>query len=172
MGRAVAGLSLALVVAFLLWRRRPPRPDWQPDRLLTVYFVGIVVQLAHFVEELATGFASAFPTLVGLDYTWTEVKFITCNLAWLAVFGVAAWCIHRRWTGALVVAWLFAIVAIANGVLHVAATLLQGGYFPGVVTALVLFDVGILLLRRLVDETSADKIEATPPGRSRPKTDA
>lgn len=157
MGRAVTGLSVALVIAFMIWLRRPPQPDWQPGRLLMVYAIGIVVQLTHFIEEWTTGFASEFPAVVGLNYTWSDERFVTFNVAWLLAFAGSAWGLHRRWTGALVALWFFAIVAVANGVLHVAMTVLQGWYFPGVVTAPILFVIGVVLLRRLVGVTAGPR---------------
>jgi hypothetical protein len=100
MGRAVAGLSVALGLAFAVWLVRPPRPGWRPDRVLAVFMVGIAVQVAHFIEEWTTGFAREFPALLG--YEWSDGKFVVFNAAWLS----HSWSRRggrRRSSGALVV---------------------------------------------------------------------
>lgn len=75
------------------------------------------------------------------------------NVVWLLAFAVPAWAVHRRWNGALAIVWFFVAVADANGVLHVAVTVLQARYLAGVVTAPILFLIGVMLLRRLIEGT-------------------
>jgi hypothetical protein len=154
MGRAVAGLSVILGLAFVAWRRRPPPSNWRADRLFVVFVAGIAVQVAHFIEELGTGFAREFPALLG--YAWSDSAFFAFNAAWLLVFLAAAGGVRRRSSEALVLVWFFAFAAIGNGVVHVLLAAGRGAYFPGVVTALALFPVGVVLMHRLLEVTRTD----------------
>jgi hypothetical protein len=148
MGRAIVGLDAGLVLAFVFWRARPHLDADARRAVAAVYWPGLALQGAHFAEEWATGFARTLPGFFG--YAWSDARFAAFNLAWLAVFVAAGVGLRRGADLALLPIWFFALVGgIGNGVLHVAAAVARGGYFPGVVTAPALFVVGVLLVRRL-----------------------
>ncbi len=92
MGRAVALLSVGLIIAYLFWISARWKND--PSAILPMYLLAIVVQCAHFAEEYVTGFQHQFPKLIG--YEWSDVRFVTFNLAWLAVFVLAGLGDYRR----------------------------------------------------------------------------
>jgi hypothetical protein len=69
----------------------------------------------------------------------------------LVLFGLWCW-VAKVWPGrggARSLAWLWAMVELANGLGHVVLASLAGGYFPGVATAPLLIAAGLWLLCRL-----------------------
>jgi hypothetical protein len=146
MGRAATLLSVGLIVAYLLWITG----RWQnaPATVLPIYLLAIVVQCLHFGEEYVTGFQRRFPGLIG--YAWSDTRFVTFNLIWLAVFVLAALGVYRRMPLAYLVVLFFAIGGgVGNGAGHLLLSAMQGGYFPGLATAPLCLLLGIMLLARL-----------------------
>jgi hypothetical protein len=157
MGAATALLDTALVAAFLLWSGAFRLND--PARVLPVYLLGLVVQCLHFAEEFATGFQRDFPHLLG--YEWSDARFVTFNMVWLALFLLAALGVHRRVSLAYLAVTFFALGGgIGNGAGHLLLCLRRGGYFPGAVTAPLCLLLGILLIHRLF--TSPAPVAAQP----------
>jgi hypothetical protein len=148
-----AGVSAAGVVAlFLTATRRLDSSRAGLHAVIRVATIAVLVQSAHFVEELATGFHHRFPEQLGLT-PWSSSFFISFNLFWLAVWvlscrGQAAG--HRA---ALAALWFLAIAGLVNGVAHPLLSARVGSYFPGLLTSPILGVVGFLLLRRLASVT-------------------
>ena len=69
----------------------------------------------------------------------------------LVLIGLWCWTARVRAgrRGARALAWLWALVELANGLGHVALAILAGGYFPGLATAPLLIAAGAWLLSRL-----------------------
>jgi len=150
MGGATAALSIGMVIAYLLWVAARWNND--PAAILPVYLLAIAVQCLHFTEEFVTGFQRRFPKLIG--YEWSDARFLTFNLVWLAVFVLAALGVYRRVPLAYLVVLFFALAGgVANGAGHLLLCATQGGYFPGAVTAPFCLLLGIVLLTRLFGET-------------------
>jgi hypothetical protein len=150
MGSASTVLSIGLVIAYLLWIAA----CWKNDSavVLPLYLLAIAVQCLHFTEEYLTGFQRQFPRLIG--YEWSDARFVAFNMAWLAVFVMAAIGVYRRVSIAyLVVLFLALAGGVANGAGHLLLSAAQGRYFPGAATAPLCLPVGILLLTRLFGET-------------------
>ena len=153
MGRAVLMLNVGLVAAYFVWAARDA--DREPDfaALLPVYLAAVAVQGLHLGEEFLTGFQRDFPGLFG--YEWTDFRFLTFNLVWLAIFVIAAVGVRRRQGFALLIVWFFAIVGgIGNGIGHLVLMAAARAYFPGAVTAPACLVLGVLLIRRLVSVPS------------------
>jgi hypothetical protein len=149
MGRAAAILSVGLIIAYFLW----VAARWNNDSaaVLPIYLLGVAVQCMHFAEEYATGFQRQFPKLIG--YEWSDARFVTFNLAWLAVFIVAGLGVYLRKPIAYLVVLFFALAGgLANGAGHLLLSAAQGRYFPGAVTAPLCLILGIVLLVRLFRE--------------------
>lgn len=90
MGRAVALLSVGLIITYLFWISARWKND--PKPILAIYLLAIAVQCVNFAEEYVTGFQRQFPKLIG--YEWSDARFVTFNMAWLAVLGAGeAWCL-------------------------------------------------------------------------------
>ena len=146
MGRASTMLSVGLVIAYLVWAAARWNND--PNKILPIYLLAIVVQCLHFTEEFVTGFQKEFPKLVG--YEWSDARFVTFNMAWLAVFVLAGIGVYRRvQLSYLVVLFLALAGGVGNGAGHLLLSAQQGRYFPGAATAPICLLAGIVLLIRL-----------------------
>lgn len=115
----------------------------------------IVVQAAHSIEEYGGRLWESFPparVVTGLVSSDHELGFIIINSA-LVAFGL--WCalfpVRRQWPSARSVTGSWVVVETINGLGHLAWTLRQGGYTPGVLTAPILVAVALyiaVLMRR------------------------
>lgn len=151
MGPAIVFLSGGLVVAYGAW----VFARWKNDAaaVLPVYLLAIAMQCLHFTEEYVTGFQHQFPRLFGVD--WSDARFVTFNMLWLAAFVLAALGVYRRVQLAyLVVLFLGLIGGVGNGVSHLVLSATYGGYFPGVVTAPFCVLVGVVLVMRVFTGTA------------------
>ena len=108
----------------------------------------VLLQGAHFGEELATGFARRLPELLGLA-PWPPAFFPVFNLAWLAVWALAVGGLAGRRRMALFPLWFLALAGLVNALAHPLLALRAGGYFPGLGTAPLVGAAGLVLVRRL-----------------------
>lgn len=149
-----AGLAFAAFVAFYLAFARSAA-DAEPaarDRLVRLVALAVLVQGAHFAEELATGFERRFPELLGLA-AWTTRFFVGFNLFWLAVWAVAVFGVRAGVDAAYFPIWFLGIGMAMNGLVHPMLALMAGGYFPGLVSSPFAGALGVVLLRRLWELT-------------------
>ena len=72
------------------------RTRWRNDAsaVLSIYLVAIAVQCLHFSEEYVTAFRERSPRLFGDD--WSDARFVTFNMLWLATFVLAGLGVYRR----------------------------------------------------------------------------
>jgi len=127
MGRASMLLSVGLVLAYLFWIAARWKND--PAAVLPIYLLAIAVQCLHFTEEYVTGFQHEFPKLIG--YEWSDARFVTFNMAWLAVFVLAGLGVYRRLQVAYIVVLFLALAGgVGNGVGHLVLSATQGRYSP------------------------------------------
>ena len=146
MGPAIIFISGGLVVSYGVWITA----RWKNDAaaVLPVYLLAIAVQCLHFTEEYVTGFQHQFPELFGIH--WSDARFVTFNMLWLAAFVLAGLGVYRRVPLAyLVVLFLALIGGVGNGVSHLILSAMSRGYFPGLITAPFCLLMGIMLLRRI-----------------------
>jgi hypothetical protein len=127
--------------------------------------VAVLVQGAHFAEELATGFHERFPELFGLT-PWPVGFFVSFNLFWLGIWGLSIWGLAARRWFAFFPLWFLAIASVANGLAHPLLSLRDGGYFPGLVSSPFVGIAGILLLRCLFQFTH--RLKPMPPSEADP----
>ena len=149
-----AGLSAAALAALVLTvvRGRVSANQAELQAAVRVAGVAVVVQSAHFVEELATGFRQRFPEQLGLA-PWSLGFFVSFNLFWLGVWVFSCRGLSAGRQPALAALWFLGIAALVNGIAHPVLSARAGGYFPGLITSPVLGVVGFLLLRRLASVT-------------------
>jgi hypothetical protein len=146
MGAPIILLSGGLVVAYGVWAAARWKDD--PAAVLSVYLLAIVVQCLHFTEEYITGFQHQFPKLFGGD--WSEARFVTFNMLWLAAFVLAGLGVYRRIQLAYLVVFFLALIGgVGNGISHLVLSATYRRYFPGLITAPFCLLVGITLLTRL-----------------------
>ncbi len=146
MGPAIIFLSGGLVVSYVAWIAAP----WKNDAaaVLPIYLLAIAVQCLHFTEEYVTGFQHRFPELFGIH--WTDARFVTFNMLWLAAFVLAGLGVYRRIPLAyLIVLFLALIGGVGNGVSHLILSVMNRGYFPGLITAPFCLLMGVLVLIQL-----------------------
>jgi hypothetical protein len=146
MGPAIIFISGGLVVSYGVWITA----RWKNDAaaVLPIYLLAIAVQCLHFTEEYVTGFQHQFPELFGIH--WSDARFVTFNMLWLAAFVLAGLGVYRRVPLAyLVVLFLALIGGVGNGVSHLILSAMSRGYFPGLITAPFCLLMGIMLLRRI-----------------------
>lgn len=163
LGLAVAA-SLAVVIAL---RRGPLRfDDIRPNRARILVATCVVLQGAHFIEELATRFYERFPSRLGL-VPWSARFFVAFNLFWLFIWALSA---MRLRPGARLVVfplWFLAIAMVLNGIAHPLLAADAGGYFPGLITAPAVGVAGAALWMMLVsltrrgDETRVRRTQAS-----------
>jgi uncharacterized protein with HXXEE motif len=152
-----AGLSVAAVIALILTLARDGIGASQ-TRLrsaVRLAIAAILVQSAHFAEELATGFHQRFPELLGLA-PWSVRFFVSFNLIWLAAWVLGVFGLAARWRVALFPLWFLGLGCVVNGIAHPLFSLRTGGYFPGLVTSPLVGVAGVLLLRGLSRVTDAN----------------
>jgi hypothetical protein len=97
-----------------------------------------LVFLAHFAEE-APGFVRWFNAHV--ERGMTMQSFLQVNAGVLVVTLIVAavvWMEHSAAPACIAVAWL-AFMMGGNAVVHIAATIIDGRYVPGFVTAVVVY---------------------------------
>ena len=97
-----------------------------------------VIFVAHFAEE-GPAFVTWFNTHVQRGIT--EPLFWTVNYTALAItvaVVILEWLSTSAVSAALAVAWL-SLLMFANALFHVAAAIVDRGYMPGLITALLLY---------------------------------
>ena|SRR5688572_32681038 len=105
--------------------------------------------MAHSVEEYATRLYEVFAParlVSGLVSNDLATGFVLIN-AIVIVLGI--WCYVgpvRSGHGGSLVAWLWTVIELANGIAHIFFAVLAKGYFSGAVTAVVLVGVAASLV--------------------------
>ena len=103
----------------------------------------ILAQTAHSIEEYVTRLYEVFAparfvsSLISTDHA---AGFFVANTA-LVAFGVWCWAVPVRsgWRSAHRLAWFWALLELGNSIGHSALALARRQYFPGVLTAPLLF---------------------------------
>ena len=123
------------------------------NRFATTFALLILAQAAHSIEEYIGRLWESFPparVVAGLVSDDLRFGFLLVNMA-LVTFGV--WCylwpVSRGWRAARAIALGWALVELINGAGHPLWSIRQGGYTPGVATALLLFALAVALLAQL-----------------------
>lgn len=160
MGSAVMGLNLGLIIAYFVWLFVNPDLKPEQNRVGSIYLLAIAVQCLHICEEYLMDFHMKFQGLFG--YGWSDKLFVTFNLVWLFVFVLAAWGVLHQIRLAYLVVWFFAIVGgVGNGIFHPVLSIIESGYFPGLITSAAGLVLGILLIKELVSSSKARADEHT-----------
>lgn len=120
----------------------------------TIFLLLIVSQTLHSLEEYFYSLWEVFPPariVSGLISSNLTLGFAIINST---VVAVGFWCyffpVRNHWKSATVIMWFWVLLELANAIGHAIFALQQGGYFPGLITALPLFLFAGLLAIRLV----------------------
>jgi Protein of unknown function with HXXEE motif len=126
------------------------------DRLSRRFWMLGLAQTAHSIEEMATrlyDFMWIATERLGLPRMgMSATTFGVVNMGIIALLLGSAPFVAARQSWALALAWIAAVVEIANGTGHLTGVLLFSGYVPGAATAALLLATGIALLLALVGE--------------------
>lgn len=138
--------------------RATARANRAAVRLKSAFLALVSVQTLHSVEEYAFRLYDVFPParlVSGLISSDLRRGFVIFNVA-LVAFGFWCWLfpVRRRWPSAAAFAWLWVLIELVNGIGHPAWSLMQGGYTPGLVTALALLPLALLVAHRLIASAS------------------
>lgn len=123
-------------------------------RIRVAFLTLILAQAVHSVEEYVFRLYDVFGParfvagLVGIE---PSAGFAVVNVG---IFMLGMWCwlalIRRGRAAAWTVAWVWALIEIANGFGHIALASAADGYFPGLYTAPLLIAAGLWLITCLV----------------------
>jgi hypothetical protein len=144
------GLSAALIASAVLTISRgiPVSALSELNRVRRVAAMTIVLQCAHFTEELYTGFYKRFPEMLGL-VPWPATFFLSFNIVWIAIWCLCVAFLRIQPRGLSFPIWLLAIASVANGIAHPLLSIVSGGYFPGLWTSPFAGAAGLFLFRAL-----------------------
>ena len=113
------------------------------SRVSAVFGALVLAQAAHSTEEIIGRLWESFPParfVAGLISSDLARGFLVGNIC---IVAIGVWCywwpVRRQWPIATSILWIWIAVETTNGVVHPLWSLLQGGYTPGVVTAVPLF---------------------------------
>lgn len=119
-----------------------------------VLFGGLVAtQVAHSIEEYSARLWDVLPParfISGLFSDDLSRGFLIFNLG-VVVLGILclAGPVAHAWPSARPLVWAWSGVEMANGIGHLGLSLVQRGYYPGALTAPILFVLAVLLMRDL-----------------------
>ena len=114
----------------------------------------VAAQGAHSIEEYASGLHEVFAPARFVS-SWIssnpDLGFAVLNIAVVA-FGVWCYLARVRPSHASAAAWMWpwTLVELGNGGVHSMMVVARGGYFPGAVTAPILFVLALFLGVRLL----------------------
>lgn len=135
-------------------------------RVATAFGALVLAQAAHSTEESIWRLWESFPPArfaSGLVSNDLERGFVFLNIC-IVAFG--AWCyfwpVRRGWSVASPILWLWIVVETINGIVHPVWSVIQGGYTPGVVTALMLSPLALYLAKQVL--ASSARAESPRPG--------
>ncbi len=118
-------------------------------------FLGLViVQAFHSTEEYHGRLWDVLPParfLCSLVSNDRHTGFLIINIG-LFVMGMLGWAfiVRPQRLVAPVLMWFWVIIETINGIGHPVWTLMEGGYTPGVITALLLLPLALVLGYRLI----------------------
>jgi hypothetical protein len=154
MGWPTLVLNAGLLIALLIWANFN---TYYSQKLLWLYVMGVLLQMAHFSEEFFTGFYKVFPLLFNGN-PWTSNQFLIFNIIWMLIFLTSLIGTFKGFNLSFLCLWFFIIIGcIGNGVFHIGLTLLRQKYFSGTVTAILLLAIGIITIKEI--RNSAHKID-------------
>ena len=146
MGFSVIFLNIGLAVSLIVWLNFK---NSYSRKLPLLYLIGILIQLAHFLEEYYMGFYKELPSIFNAN-SWTGSQFIIFNIVWLIIFLLAAIGSFKKFKLSFLIVWFFVLIGgIGNGIMHIGLSLLRKEYFPGSVTSVFLFAIGIIMIQNI-----------------------
>ena len=149
-------LGLMAVGALQLATGRESRPERTRQRIAAshILILAVFIQAVHFAEELATGLHERLPAVFGLAAMPLD-GFVYLNLAFLAIWAVSVPGVRTGHAAAFFAAWFLAIAGMVNGIGHPLLAIATRGYFPGLLSSLLIGAVSVWLWLRLRNATTS-----------------
>lgn len=150
------GLLVILIISAVLAVLRATPKTNQLESIRLILITAICFHLVHLAEETVYEFHVLFPQLLGLA-PWPVSVFLAFNFTWVLIWlcGVYFYPLNRI---TMTTFWFLAIASAINGIAHPVFSLMVDGYFPGLVTSPFVGLLGILLIRRLNQVSSHNRI--------------
>lgn len=163
---AILGTVAAVALYLTLARGGVGGNGAQLRAAVPVAIVTVLLQGAHFAEELATDFHMHLPELFSRP-PMPLGFFVWFNLSWLAIWSLSIWGLPARRRIALFPLWFLGIASVVNAMAHPLLAFRTGGYFPGLISSPFVGIGGAILLRRLLRLTGHSRpvlsMEESPP---------
>ena len=131
------------------------------SRVTAAFGALVLAQAAHSTEESIWRLWESFPParfVAGLASSDLQRGFISINIC---IVACGVWCyfwpVRRQWSVAGAILWGWIVVETINGIVHPVWSLIQGGYTPGVVTALILSPLALYLARQVLASSAHEE---------------
>ncbi len=145
----VPGVIVAYIFYFLTFYKKQPAPN----KILPLYLFALGIQFLHFTEEYLTGFNHKFPALFDAPEYPIEL-FVSFNMFAYFLFILGAIFIYKKIKPLMMIPLFFIIYGIVgNAIAHVIFALVSEGYFPGLITALLYWVIGPIIIKTIWKET-------------------
>lgn len=121
-----------------------------PDRVSRALLLAPLVFIAHWLEE-SPGFVPWFNAHVKQGITPELFSAVNATALLITILLTAAyWATRSSATAVLVIGWL-SFLMVTNAVFHLTGAIVDGGYVPGLATALFLYlPYGVWVARRIM----------------------
>lgn len=140
-------------MAFLMERSQP-----EFHRLGSLYLLLGVAQAAHSIEEMRSRLYEFFWTVTGAlhstfpsfpQFRMEADTFASINMGLIAFLLATVPFVRAGRSWALGLAGVVGLVEVLNGIAHLSAAVVFGGYVPGAASAPLLLLLGVFVLREL-----------------------
>lgn len=123
-----------------------------PNKTLPLYLLLVAIQFLHFTEEYLTGFNVKLPALLG-QAPYPMEYWIIFNMIAYFVFIMGGIILYKQIKELLIIPIFFILTAvIINSIAHLLLSIYVGGYFPGLITAIIYLCITPLFLYNVLRE--------------------
>ena len=125
-----------------------------PEKILPLYLIALGVQMLHFAEEYLNGFVVEFPQVFSQE-AYPEAYWVVFNMAAYAFFLVGGIVLFKQIKELSVIPLFFILVGvILNPLAHLALTVYNGAYFPGVYTSIIYLFLAPFIIKAILPDKS------------------
>jgi len=142
-----------VIISYILYLNTFYKKTPDPEKILTFYLLALGVQFIHFTEEYLTDFTVVVPKLMGqeeypLDY-W-----LIFNMVAYFIFIIGGIILFKKIKELMIIPLFFILVGVLlNSIGHILIAIYIGGYFSGLYSALIYVVIGLILMKKVLDET-------------------
>ena len=149
----VPGVIVSYILYLGTFYKQAPSPEW----ILPLYLLALGIQFIHFTEEYLTGFTIEVSKLLG-QAAYPVDYWLVFNMVAYFVFVIGGIILFRKIRMLMIIPLFFILVAVLlNSIAHILISIYVGGYFSGLYSALILFIIGSILMKRVFDGSKVVK---------------